>query len=63
MGDRYNVSKLMVLCVVRTMAEMMPLPAKGMGKGVVVNCVAPGFVFLFFLSFYHILLSHESNTD
>ena len=38
MGDRYNVSKLLQIFVVKQMAELYPLRS---GK-VIINCVAPG---------------------
>ena len=38
MGDRYNVSKLMEIFIVKEMASRLPLDS----KKVIVNCVAPG---------------------
>jgi NAD(P)-dependent dehydrogenase (short-subunit alcohol dehydrogenase family) len=38
MGDRYNVSKLMDVFIIRQMAAMSPLDS----SNVIVNCVAPG---------------------
>ena len=38
MGDRYNVSKLLVVLVIKQMARLSPVNS---GK-VIVNCVAPG---------------------
>jgi NAD(P)-dependent dehydrogenase (short-subunit alcohol dehydrogenase family) len=38
MMDRYNVSKLLGMFVVRQLAAMSPLAS----SGVIVNCVAPG---------------------
>ena len=38
MGDRYNVSKLLVIFLVKQMAEMLPLAS----NNIIVNCVAPG---------------------
>lgn len=40
MGDRYNVTKLIEVLVVKQMAELYPVRS---GK-VVMNCVAPGYV-------------------
>ena len=40
MADRYNVSKLLEIFVVKQMAAMAPLSS----NNVVVNCVAPGYV-------------------
>lgn len=40
MSDRYNVSKLLAIFVVKQMATMSPNNA----SGVIVNCVAPGYV-------------------
>jgi NAD(P)-dependent dehydrogenase (short-subunit alcohol dehydrogenase family) len=42
MGDRYNVSKLLGLFVIKQMAAMSPLSS----SGVIINCVAPGCVSL-----------------
>ena len=38
MSDRYNVSKLLAILVVKQIAFLSPLPS----SGVIVNCVAPG---------------------
>lgn len=38
MADRYNVSKLLAIFVVKQIAAMSPVD----GSGVIVNCVAPG---------------------
>ena len=38
MGDRYNVSKLMEIFMIKQMADMSPLSS----SNVIVNCVAPG---------------------
>ena len=40
MSDRYNVSKLLGMFVVKQMAALAPLSS----SGVIVNCVAPGYV-------------------
>jgi NAD(P)-dependent dehydrogenase (short-subunit alcohol dehydrogenase family) len=38
MSDRYNVSKLMDLYIIRALAAMFPVKS----SGVIINCVAPG---------------------
>ena len=40
MGDRYNVSKLLGVFLIKQMAAMSPLSS----SGVIINCVAPGCV-------------------
>jgi len=39
MSDRYNISKLLGMFVVRQLADMAPFTS----SGVIVNCVAPGY--------------------
>ena len=38
MGDRYNVSKLLEVFIIKQLAVLYPLSS----SGVIVNCVAPG---------------------
>ena len=43
MSDRYNFSKLLAIFVVKSIAALCPVNS----GGVIVNCVAPGYVPLF----------------
>jgi NAD(P)-dependent dehydrogenase (short-subunit alcohol dehydrogenase family) len=57
MGDRYNVSKLLLLFVLKRMSELSPLES----SNVIVNVVAPGYVSFFFFFFPLVDLNYANN--